>query len=177
MANASALEALADPTRRRLFERLRAGPCSVTELAGTVPLTQPAVSQHLRVLRDARLVSVRKQGQHRIYSVNLEGLAELLEDPRYDSNEKRLARRAELNARVESRLAAAPGEVWIERLKRCSGCVNGRKQPQIASEPTANAHTDGVVRMPSPSFGNSYFHDALPSTTKMLPKSQMSHDT
>jgi DNA-binding transcriptional ArsR family regulator len=77
MANASALEALADPTRRRLFERLRAGPCSVTELAGTVPLTQPAVSQHLRVLRDARLVSVRKQGQHRIYSVNLEGLAEL----------------------------------------------------------------------------------------------------
>jgi DNA-binding transcriptional ArsR family regulator len=77
MANVIALEALADPTRRRLFDRLRTGPCSVNELVGTVELTQPAVSQHLRVLKEARLVHVRKQGQQRIYSVNREGLAEL----------------------------------------------------------------------------------------------------
>lgn len=77
MTNVTPLEALADPTRRRLFDRLRAGPCSVTELVATVSLTQPAVSQHLRVLRKAQLVQVRKQGQHRIYSVNRVGLAEL----------------------------------------------------------------------------------------------------
>jgi DNA-binding transcriptional ArsR family regulator len=71
------LEALADPTRRRLFDRLRAGPCSVSELVATVNLTQPAVSQHLKVLRGARLVQSRKQGQQRIYSVDREGLADL----------------------------------------------------------------------------------------------------
>jgi DNA-binding transcriptional ArsR family regulator len=77
MAYLSSLEALADPTRRRLFDVLRRGPCSVNELVGTVKLTQPAVSQHLRVLRDARLVRVRKDGQRRIYSVDRAGLAEL----------------------------------------------------------------------------------------------------
>ena len=77
MANVIALEALADPTRRALFDRLRAGPCSVNELVVTVKLTQPAVSQHLRVLKEARLVRVRPQGRQRIYSVDREGLAEL----------------------------------------------------------------------------------------------------
>ena len=78
MANVQALEALADPTRRRLFDRLRQGACSVKELVQTVkPLTQPAVSQHLRVLKSARLVRVRRDGQRRIYSVDRAGLAEL----------------------------------------------------------------------------------------------------
>jgi DNA-binding transcriptional ArsR family regulator len=77
MDDVSALEALADPTRRRLFDQLRHGPCSVNELVGTVNLTQPAVSQHLRVLKHARLVRVRKDGQRRIYSVDRAGLAEL----------------------------------------------------------------------------------------------------
>ena len=77
MANIHSLEALAHPTRRTLFERLRGGPCSVNELAEAVPVSQPAVSQHLRVLKEARLVQVRKDGNRRMYSLNPEGLAEL----------------------------------------------------------------------------------------------------
>ena len=77
MTNISALDALGDPTRRRLFERLRQGSCSVTELISVVPISQPAVSQHLRVLREARLVRVEKRGQQRIYHLNPAGLAEL----------------------------------------------------------------------------------------------------
>ena len=77
MTNISVLEALGDPTRRRLFERLRQGSCSVTELISIVPISQPAVSQHLRVLREARLVQVEKRGQQRIYHLNPAGLAEL----------------------------------------------------------------------------------------------------
>jgi hypothetical protein len=57
MTNISAFDALGDPTRRMLFERLRQGSCSVTELLSVVPISQPAVSQHLKVLR-ARLVRV-----------------------------------------------------------------------------------------------------------------------
>jgi len=71
------LDALGDPTRRLLFERLRQGSCSVTELMSIVPVTQPAVSQHLKVLRDARLVRVEKRGRQRIYHLNPVGLAEL----------------------------------------------------------------------------------------------------
>lgn len=77
MTNISPIDALGDRTRRRLFERLRQGSCSVTELMSTVPISQPAVSQHLRVLRDARLVRVEKRGQQRIYHLNPVGLAEL----------------------------------------------------------------------------------------------------
>jgi DNA-binding transcriptional ArsR family regulator len=71
------MDALGDPTRRQLFEYLRQGPCSVTELISIVPISQPAVSQHLRVLREARLVKVEKRGQQRIYHLNPVGLAEL----------------------------------------------------------------------------------------------------
>jgi len=71
------MNALGDPTRRQLFEHLRQGPCSVTELISIVPISQPAVSQHLRVLREARLVRVEKRGQQRIYHLNPLGLAEL----------------------------------------------------------------------------------------------------
>ena len=71
------MDALGDPTRRRLFERLREGSCSVTELISIVPISQPAVSQHLKVLREARLVKVEKRGQQRIYHLNPTGLAEL----------------------------------------------------------------------------------------------------
>jgi len=77
MANINPLDALGDPTRRLLFERLRQGPCSVTELISIVPITQPAVSQHLKVLREAQLVKVEKRGQQRIYHLNPIGLAEL----------------------------------------------------------------------------------------------------
>jgi len=77
MTNISPIDALGDPTRRQLFEYLRRGPCSVTELISIVPISQPAVSQHLKVLREARLVKVEKRGQQRIYQLNPVGLAEL----------------------------------------------------------------------------------------------------
>ena len=71
------LEALADPTRRALFERLGKTPSSVGELAAAFPISQPAVSQHLRVLREAELVRVKKEGTRRIYQVNDRGLSAL----------------------------------------------------------------------------------------------------
>jgi DNA-binding transcriptional ArsR family regulator len=77
MTNIKSLEALADPTRRMLFERLSEGPCSVGELTEVVSVSQPAVSQHLRVLKEAHLVRVRKAGTRRIYSLDPTGLAEL----------------------------------------------------------------------------------------------------
>ena len=77
MANINPLDALGDPTRRQLFEYLRQGPCSVTELISVVPISQPAVSQHLKVLKEAQLVKVEKRGQQRIYHLNPIGLAEL----------------------------------------------------------------------------------------------------
>jgi len=77
MAYERVLAALADPTRRILYERLRRGPLTVGELARTASVSQPAVSQHLKVLRKARLVSNRAEGTRRYYTANREGLAEL----------------------------------------------------------------------------------------------------
>ena len=77
MTDRSPFEALGNPTRRALFELLREGPRSVNELAEALPVSQPAVSQHLQMLRDARLVRVEKRGRQRIYSIDREGLAEL----------------------------------------------------------------------------------------------------
>ncbi len=77
MAYGSALAVLADPTRRDVFERLRGGPRSVSTLAAGLPVSRPAVSQHLKVLREAGLVQERSEGARRIYSVRREGLAEL----------------------------------------------------------------------------------------------------
>jgi DNA-binding transcriptional ArsR family regulator len=77
MTYGKALEALSDPTRRAIFEQLRSGPRSVGELAAGRVVSQPAVSQHLRVLLEARLVRVRRDGRRRIYSVSVEGLESL----------------------------------------------------------------------------------------------------
>jgi len=66
--------ALGDPSRKRIFEYVAARPRSVTELADELPISRPAVSQHLRVLRDARLVLVRAEGTRRIHHVDPEGL-------------------------------------------------------------------------------------------------------
>jgi DNA-binding transcriptional ArsR family regulator len=77
MAYEEVLSALADPTRRNIFETLRAGPMSVGELARRQLVSRPAVSQHLRVLESARLVRVAPQGNRRIYSVERDGLDEL----------------------------------------------------------------------------------------------------
>jgi DNA-binding transcriptional ArsR family regulator len=69
--------ALADPHRRAMLDALRDGPCPVGELAGTLGLSQPMTSKHLRVLRNAGLVLVRKQAQQRIYAVNPQRMAEI----------------------------------------------------------------------------------------------------
>jgi DNA-binding transcriptional ArsR family regulator len=71
------LSALADPTRRQIFETIVERPRNVRELADELPVTRPAVSQHLRVLRDVGLVTARKDGTRRIHSANPDGLAEL----------------------------------------------------------------------------------------------------
>jgi len=69
--------ALADPTRRHIVEMLAAGELSAGEIAGRFAISAPAVSQHLKVLRRARLVRVRADAQRRIYRLDPEGLAEL----------------------------------------------------------------------------------------------------
>ena len=71
------LDALGDATRRAVFRRLRAGSRSVTEIATGMKVSRPAVSQHLRVLKDAGLVVDRAEGTRRLYAVNPRGLDEL----------------------------------------------------------------------------------------------------
>ena len=66
----AALEALGDPTRREIFERLSQSPLAVGELAGGLPISRPAVSQHLKVLKDAGLVFDRPAGTRRVYQVD-----------------------------------------------------------------------------------------------------------
>ena len=72
-----ALTALADPTRRAVLDGLRAGERSVGDLAGDLPVSRPAVSQHLAVLRSAGLVTERRDGTRRLYRVDPTGLAAL----------------------------------------------------------------------------------------------------
>ncbi len=66
--------ALADPTRRAVLDRLRSGPASVGEIAAGLPVSRPAVSQHLRRLGDAGLVRARPDGRRRLYEVDPDGL-------------------------------------------------------------------------------------------------------
>ena len=68
------LAALADPTRRTIFERVAERPRAVGELAGELPVSRPAVSQHLKVLKDAGLVIDRPAGTRRIYELDLDGV-------------------------------------------------------------------------------------------------------
>ena len=77
MAYAEVFTALADPTRRHILESLRATPLTVGELAADQPVSRPAVSQHLKVLAEARLVRVEPRGNRRVYSVRRDGLDEL----------------------------------------------------------------------------------------------------
>jgi DNA-binding transcriptional ArsR family regulator len=73
----AALTALADPTRRAIFERLADRPWAVGELAKELPVSRPAVSQHLKVLLDAGLVSARSEGSRRIYGIDPDGVGAL----------------------------------------------------------------------------------------------------
>lgn len=72
-----ALEALADKTRRDVFARLRDSPASVAEIAAALPVSRPAVSQHLKVLRDSGLVAYDTVGTRNVYRVDPDGLAAL----------------------------------------------------------------------------------------------------
>ena len=73
----TAFSALADPTRRQVFERLAAGPAPVGQLARGLPVSRPAVSQHLKVLKEAGLVNDRPDGTRRVYQIDPHGLGAL----------------------------------------------------------------------------------------------------
>ena len=88
------LDAIAEPTRRRILDRLRRGECSVSELVDEVGMHQPGVSRHLKVLRDAGLVDVRVDAQRRLYRLRVEPLRAL--------DEWLEPYRAELAARLDS---------------------------------------------------------------------------
>jgi DNA-binding transcriptional ArsR family regulator len=97
----NSLQALSDPTRQRIVEILASGALSSGEIASRFELSPPAVSQHLKTLRDARLVSVHADKQRRIYELNPEGVRELTEwlarirafwNPRLDALEEALKR-------------------------------------------------------------------------------------
>ena len=77
--NGTILDALGDPTRRRIFESLKTGPQSVGELAGGLPVSRPAVSQHLRVLKQSGLVDVQPRAQQRLYELRAQRLRQLHE--------------------------------------------------------------------------------------------------
>ena len=77
MAYGDVLSALADPTRRRVFERLRQGPRPVGTIARGMPVSRPAVSQHLKALKDAGLVADRQEGTRRVYFIDPQGLGAL----------------------------------------------------------------------------------------------------
>jgi DNA-binding transcriptional ArsR family regulator len=76
-ANGHPLDALGDPTRRQVFELLRGGPRPVGELAGALPVSRPAVSQHLRVLEEAGLVTHRRRGTRNLYELDSAGIGAL----------------------------------------------------------------------------------------------------
>jgi DNA-binding transcriptional ArsR family regulator len=73
----AALRAVADESRRTMLEALTSGPATAGELAALLPIARPGVSRHLRVLREAGLVKVRREAQRRVYSLRLEPLAEI----------------------------------------------------------------------------------------------------
>jgi len=77
MAYDNALAALADPTRRQVFEKLRSGPKPVGRIAARMPVSRPAVSQHLRVLKEAGLVREERRGTRHIYAIDPAGLGAL----------------------------------------------------------------------------------------------------
>lgn len=77
MSVVDAFTAIADPHRRHLLEELRRGPKTVGELAAGLPVSRPAVSQHLKILLDAGLVSAKADGNRRIYAVSAGGFMKL----------------------------------------------------------------------------------------------------
>ena len=77
MSNTDPFTAIADPNRRHLLEELRRAPKTVNDLASGLPISRPAVSQHLKALLDSNLVTVTTKGTQRIYAVNIPGFNKL----------------------------------------------------------------------------------------------------
>ena len=75
--NIALFDALGDPTRREILEKLRAGPRAVGEIAAVMPISRPAVSQHLKVLKDSGLVAETRQGTRHYFAIAPEGIGEL----------------------------------------------------------------------------------------------------
>lgn len=106
MTNAArVLDALGDPTRRRIFEVVARAPASVTDIAKQVPVSRPAVSQHLRVLKEAGLVKDDPDGTRRVYRIEHAGLFALRRylDPFWDSTLERFKAAAEREAEREEK--------------------------------------------------------------------------
>src|SRR5215831_615458 len=101
MAYGKALQCLSDPTRRQVFEKLRSGPQSVGVLASGLPVSRPAVSQHLKALKEAGLVTDRSEGVRRVYYIDPEGLGELRRwlDQFWDDALEAFRREAEAHAK------------------------------------------------------------------------------
>ena len=97
--------ALHDPTRRAVLERLRSGPKPVGEIARGLPVTRPAVSQHLKVLKEAGLVDDRSEGTRRIYQIDPKGLGAMRAwlDQFWDSALNAFAAEVERSAKEEKR--------------------------------------------------------------------------
>lgn len=97
------LDALGDPTRREVLKRLRSGTRSVTEIAAGLDVTRPAVSQHLKVLKQARLVFDRAEGTRRIYAIDTRGFGEVRKwlDGFWDETLSAFKQAAELEASKE----------------------------------------------------------------------------
>lgn len=113
MAYEDVLTALADPTRRSIFESLRERPRTVGEIASGQPVSRPAVSQHLKVLESAGLVSAEPQGNRRLYGVSSRGLDEL---------------RAYLDNFWSEALAAYGAEIIRRKAKRASEAADAGEQ-------------------------------------------------
>jgi DNA-binding transcriptional ArsR family regulator len=103
------LDALGDPTRRAILERLLDGPLAVVDIAQTLPVSRPAVSQHLKVLKDVGLVTDRAEGTRRLYAIDRAGLAAIREyfDRFWDKALDEFRRFAEQSYAAEQRRTSA----------------------------------------------------------------------
>src|SRR5436305_1464206 len=110
MAYGDVLAALADPTRRRVFERLRSGPRPVGAIARGMPVSRPAVSQHLKSLKDAGLVADRQEGTRRVYFIDPHGLGALRRWLDQFWDEALAAFQAEVELSKSEQMGAEPGE-------------------------------------------------------------------
>jgi len=101
MSYEAAIEILADPTRRAIVNRLRRGPAPVVDIATGLPVSRPAVSKHLRLMLEAGLVSVTRDGTRRLYELDLNKLDEVRRwlDGFWEDSLQRFKRQAERRAR------------------------------------------------------------------------------